>query len=118
LFSIEGRQKASCDLKFCVEQIETMPPRRFQERPMPDPSVKREMTELHARFDAMETSQRRIVYTGDISQAEIENAARSKEEFVAKDFAEEHLFKFVARIGPEKKWTSRCRKENLMLRSC
>jgi hypothetical protein len=30
---------------FCGEQIETMPPRR-RERPMPDPTVEREMREL------------------------------------------------------------------------
>jgi hypothetical protein len=39
-------------------QIETMPPRRRQERILPDPAVEREMRELRARLDAMETTQR------------------------------------------------------------
>jgi hypothetical protein len=34
-----------------------MPPRR-RERPMPNPAVEREMHELCARLDAMETAQR------------------------------------------------------------
>ena len=45
------------------------------DRPMPDLAVKREMCELHARIDAMETTQRRTVNAGDISEAESENEA-------------------------------------------
>jgi hypothetical protein len=40
-----------------------MPPRR-RERAMPDPAVEREMHELRARLDAMETTQRHTVNVG------------------------------------------------------
>jgi hypothetical protein len=40
---------------------------------MSDPTVEREMRELHAILDAMETTQRHIVDVGDISKAESEN---------------------------------------------
>ena len=79
-----------------------MPLRRHQERPMPDPTVEREMKEIHARFDAMETTQRHIVDVGYISEAESENEARN-EEFVVEDAAKERLFKAVARIGAKAK---------------
>jgi hypothetical protein len=49
-----------------------MPPRR-RDRPMPDLAVEREMRELRARLDAMETSQRHAVNVGDISEAASEN---------------------------------------------
>jgi hypothetical protein len=64
-----------------------MPPRRHQERAMPDPIVEREMRELHARLDAMQTTQRRTPSTGDISEAESENEEGVEEEVVAEDFA-------------------------------
>jgi hypothetical protein len=53
-----------------------MPPRRRHDRPMPDPAVEREMRELRARLDAMETTQRMTVDVGDVSEAERENEAR------------------------------------------
>jgi hypothetical protein len=56
-----------------------MPPRR-RERPIPDPAVEREMHELHARLDAMETTQRRTVDVGDIIEAESENEAENEGE--------------------------------------
>jgi hypothetical protein len=37
---------------------------------MPDPAVEREMRELCARLDAMETTQRWTVDVGDVSEAE------------------------------------------------
>jgi hypothetical protein len=55
-----------------------MPPRR-REREMPDPAVEREMHELRARLDAMETTQRHTVDAGDISEDESENEAENKE---------------------------------------
>jgi hypothetical protein len=50
---------------------------------MPDPAVEREMRELRARLDAMETTQRHTVDVGDISEAESENEAGHKGEEVA-----------------------------------
>jgi hypothetical protein len=80
-----------------------MPPRIRQERPMPDTAVEREMRELRARLDAMETSQRLTPDIGDISEAGNENKSRAEEEVVAEDDAEECLFKVVARIGAREK---------------
>jgi hypothetical protein len=42
---------------------------------MPNPALEREMRELRARLDAMETTQRRTTDTGDISEAKSENEA-------------------------------------------
>jgi hypothetical protein len=86
-----------------VEQIETMSSRRHQDRPMPDPTVEREMKELPARLDTMETTQRRTTDIEDISEAERKNGVGAEEEAVAKDVAEECLFKVVARIGAREK---------------
>ena len=74
-----------------------MPPRR-RERAMLDPAVEREMHELRARLDAMETTQRCIVNAGDIIEDESENEAEN-EEVAVEDSAEENLFGAVAKIG-------------------
>jgi hypothetical protein len=80
-----------------------MPPRR-RDRPMPDPAVEREMCELRARLDAMETTQRCTVDAGDISEAESENEAGNEgEEVAVEDAADERLFRVVARIGAREK---------------
>jgi hypothetical protein len=80
-----------------------MLPRR-RDRPMPDPTVEREMHELCARLDAMETTQRCTVDVGDINEAECENeAGHEGEEVAVEDAADEHLFKAVARIGARAK---------------
>jgi hypothetical protein len=79
-------------------------PSRRRDRPMPDPAVEREMRELRARLDAMETAQRRTVDAGDISEAESENEAGNKgEEVAVEDAADECLFRVVARIGAREK---------------
>jgi len=70
---------------------------------MHDPSMEREMRELHARLDVMETIERRATDTGDASEPEIENEARDEEEVGVKDAAEECLFRFFARIGAREK---------------
>ena len=69
---------------------------------MPDPAMEREMCELHARLDAMETTQRRTTETGDISEDESENEVVN-EEVTVKDVVEECLFRVVARIGAREK---------------
>jgi hypothetical protein len=75
-----------------------------RERPMPDPEVEREMCELHARLDAIETTQRRIVDARDINEAKSENEDENEgEEVVVEDAAEECLFRDVARIGAREK---------------
>jgi hypothetical protein len=50
---------------------------------MPDPAVEREMRELCARLDTMETTQRCTVNAGDVSEAERENEAGHEGEEVA-----------------------------------
>ena len=50
---------------------------------MPDPAMEREMRELRARLDAMETTQRHTVNAGDISEDESENEVGHKGEEVA-----------------------------------
>jgi hypothetical protein len=55
-----------------------MLPRR-RDRPMPDPIVGREMHELCAKIDAMKTTQRRTINTGDISEDDNENEAGHEE---------------------------------------
>jgi hypothetical protein len=85
------------------ENFPAMPPRR-RDRPMPDLAVEREMCELCARLDAMETSQRHIVDAGDIHEAESENEARNEgEEVAVEDAVDKHLFRVVARIGAREK---------------
>jgi hypothetical protein len=80
-----------------------MSPRRRHDRPVPDPTMEREMRELFARLDALETAQIQTVDTGDFSEAESENEVGAKEEFLVEDVVEERLFKFVARIGAGEK---------------
>jgi hypothetical protein len=48
-----------------------MPPRRCVDPPVANRAMEREMRELCARLDAMETTQRRAPDVGDISEAEI-----------------------------------------------
>jgi hypothetical protein len=69
-----------------------MPPRR-RDKPMPDPAMEREMRELRARLDAMETTQRRTVDVGDISEADSENEVGHGEEVAVKDVVDERLFR-------------------------
>ena len=45
---------------------------------MPNPAVEREMRELRARLDAMETTQRCTVDAGDISKDESENEVENE----------------------------------------
>jgi hypothetical protein len=78
-------------------------PLRRRDRPMPDLAVEREMHELHARLDAMETTQRRTIDTGDISEADSENEDGHKEEVVVEDAVDECLFRAVTRIGAREK---------------
>jgi hypothetical protein len=76
---------------------------RRRDKPMPSPAVEREMRELHARLDAMETTQRRTVDAGDISEDESENEAGHEEEVTVEDATDERLFRVVARIGARAK---------------
>jgi hypothetical protein len=63
--------------------------------------MEREMRELCARLDAMETTQRRAPDAGDVSDAEIEEV--EVEEVVAEDVVEERLLKVVVKLGARAK---------------
>ena len=58
-------------IDFCRERISIskMPPRRCADPPVANRAMEREMRELHARMDAMETKQRRALNVGDVSEA-------------------------------------------------
>jgi hypothetical protein len=102
-------------LLFVAEQGEyfsAMLPRR-RDKEMPDLVVEREMHELHARLDSMETTQRHTVDIGDISEAESENEAGHEEEDAVKDAADEHLFRVVARISARENMDIPVYEENL-----
>jgi hypothetical protein len=51
-----------------IRSVSTMPPRRRAEPPVAKRAMEREMRELCARLDAMETTQRRAPDVGDISE--------------------------------------------------
>jgi hypothetical protein len=78
-----------------------MPPRRRVEPPIANRAMEREMRELRARMDAMETTQRRAPDAGDVSEAEIEEV--EVEEVVAEDVVEERLLKAVVKLGARAK---------------
>jgi hypothetical protein len=71
------------------------------EPPVENRSMEREMRELRARMDAMETTQRRAPDVGDVSDAENEEV--EVEEVVAEDVAEERLLKVVVKLGAREK---------------
>jgi hypothetical protein len=49
--------------------VSTMSPRRRVDPPVANRAMERDMRELHARLDAMETTQRRVPDVGDVSEA-------------------------------------------------
>jgi hypothetical protein len=78
-----------------------MVPRRHAERPIEYLAVKREMRELHTRLDSMETTQRRELDVGDVSDAESEEM--EVEGAVGEDVVEEHLLKVLVKLGAREK---------------
>jgi hypothetical protein len=55
-----------------IKSVSTMPPRRRAEPFVANRAMEREMRELLARMDAMETAQRRAPDVGDINEDENE----------------------------------------------
>ena len=71
---------------------------------MPNPAREREMRELSAKFDSMQTIHRCTVDVGDISEADSENKVGNEgEEVAVEDAADECLFRVVARISSRAK---------------
>jgi hypothetical protein len=75
-----------------------MPRRRG--RQMPDPTMEREMHDLCARLEDMETSHRCTTDVGDVSESESEDEAGHEGEEVA---ANECLLRAVSRMGAREK---------------
>jgi uncharacterized protein YerC len=50
---------------------------------MPDPTMEREMIDIRAQLNSMETTRRWIVDVGDINELESENEAGAREKVVA-----------------------------------
>jgi hypothetical protein len=78
-----------------------MPRRRG--RQMTNPAMEKEMRDLRAILEDMETKQRHTVSAGDLSYSESEIEVEHEEEVVAKDVANEHLIKAIARMGAREK---------------
>jgi hypothetical protein len=57
------------------------------------------MCDLRARLEDMETTQRRTVSAGDLSDSESDIEAEREEEVAAKDASNERLIKAIARMG-------------------
>jgi hypothetical protein len=77
-------------------------PRR-RGRQMPDLVMAREMRDLRARLEDMETTQRRTVSIGDLSDSESEIEVEHKEEVLAEDAENEHLIRVISRMGAREK---------------
>jgi hypothetical protein len=93
-----------------------MPPRRERQSPDPEdrevrrrgrpvgnPEMERQMRDLRARLEEMETAQRRTASAGDLSDSEDEVEAEREEEVAAEDAANERLIKAIARMGAKAK---------------
>jgi hypothetical protein len=63
--------------------------------------MEREMRELPARLDAMETTQRIAPDAGDVSEAEIEEVEVEGE--IVEDASEENLLRAVVKLGARAK---------------
>jgi hypothetical protein len=93
-----------------------MPPRRERKSPDPEdrevqrrgrqvvnPEMERQMRDLRARLEDMETAQIRTVSVGDFSDSKDEVEAEHEEEVAAEDAVNEHLIKAIARMGAKAK---------------
>jgi hypothetical protein len=96
-----------------------MPPRR-RDRQIPDPPeeremlrrrgrkmenlvMEREMCNIRARLEDMETTQRCTVSAGDLSDSESEIEDEHEEDVAAEDVSNERLIRAIARMGAREK---------------
>jgi hypothetical protein len=87
---------------------------RGRGRQVQNPDMEREVRNLRARMEDMETSQRRKDDVGDISESEDEDdAGHGEEEIPAEDAASERLLKAVARMSAKVKMDIPVYKGNL-----
>ena len=95
-----------------------MPPRRWDRqsldpeerenlrrrgRQVQNPEMEREIRDLRARLEDMETVEILIVGVGNISDSESEVEAKHEEEVAAKDASNECLIRAIARMGAREK---------------
>jgi hypothetical protein len=77
---------------------------RGRGKKVPNPSMEREMCDIRARLEDMETTQRHIASVVDLSDFESENEdGHEREEVTAEDAANERLIRVVARMGAKAK---------------
>jgi hypothetical protein len=76
---------------------------RRRGRQMTDPVMERQMRDLRARLEDMETMQRRTASAGDLSDSESEAEAECEEEVAAEDAPNKRLIKDIARMGAREK---------------
>jgi hypothetical protein len=70
---------------------------------MTDPAMEREMRDLQAKLEDMETTQRCTVSAGDLSDSEREIEVEQEEEVVSEDASNERLIRAIARMGAREK---------------
>jgi hypothetical protein len=93
-----------------------MPPRRERQSPDPEdrevrrrgrpagnPEMERQIRDLRARLEEMETTQRRTAGAGDLSDSDNEVEAEPQGEVAAEDAANERLIKAIARMSSKTK---------------
>jgi hypothetical protein len=76
---------------------------RRRGRPAGNPEIERQMRDLRARLEEMETAQRRRVGAGEFSDSEVEEEAGHEEEVTAEDASTERLIKAIARMSSKTK---------------
>jgi hypothetical protein len=70
---------------------------------MTDPVMERQMCDLRARLEDMETAQRHTVSAGDLSDSKSEAEVEREEEVATKDASNERLIKAIAGMGARAK---------------
>ena len=81
--------------------VSKISPRKRIDPPVANRVMEREMRELRARLDSMETTQRRALDVGDVSEAEMEEVEFA--EAAVEDAAEECLLRAVVKSGARAK---------------
>jgi hypothetical protein len=76
---------------------------RRRGRPTGNPEMERQMRDLRARLEEMETAQRRTVSAGDLSDSDGDIEAEREEEVAVEDASTERLIKSIARMGAKAK---------------
>ena len=70
---------------------------------MTDLAMEKEMHDLRARLEDMETTQRCTINVGDLSDSESEIEAEHEEEVAVEDASNERLIRAIARMGAREK---------------